>query len=248
MTKVFPEIFEKYDFAHFCLAISLKSWARASDYFYSTDFFFGSQKRQDLSKLFSAVQRLNGEGHKDFQDYLRMHADKLVDLASPKAVKKALENLSADYNAKYGMARQIKDFYVKWLSKKDKELLMSKFSVLVTYRPNTPKDLNSQAQLRLDLLLRIRHKYSHAAEYMPLAIGDQPRYILVDYKGKELTWPIFLTFADLYEITRKAMVRYWLAEYKRSLKNGGKAEVDKRLDNIKKETARLNRLSSRNYK
>lgn len=60
------------------------------------------------------------------------------------------------------------------------------------------------------------------------------------------TWLIYLTFDDLYKVTRRAMAQLWLQEYEDYWNNGGKeiikkvvAEVQARCDelNAKREKA-----------
>jgi hypothetical protein len=240
MVTIFPEIFDSYEFMHFCLALNSESQQRTDDYFASTDFLFGSQARKDLSKLFSAIQRLYGDEHKDFQAYVSEHANQLINLPDTKTVKTALKQLHDVYNGQYGMARQVKDFYTKYLSDDDKQLLLGKFPLLSTYKPNVSRDVDAQLGLRLDILLRIRHRYNHAATYVPLSNGDQPMYMRIEHNGKLLEWPITLTFENFYEVTRKAMAQYWLAEYRECLKNGGKQKIDKRVREIKQENKKLN--------
>lgn len=240
-----PELFQDHgiDFMHFCTALGFQNSYRPSDYFLSGGIMFASLGTKDMNLLFSGVQRLNGYEHKDFQDYLKSKAvrKELLNIPLDADLSIKLDELTTKYNTEYSMSRQINNFYRDYLNDEDKQLLLGKISIPASYYANFSSDTNANIKYRIDFLLKIRNGLDHAATYHPLSFGGgQPEHIRFMKGSKEFTFLVWLTFEELYEITRKATANYWLEQYHESLEGGMKAKIDLTIAQSKAETTRLN--------
>lgn len=241
---MFPEIFtkSKVDFAHFCVALNIYKNGRTNDYFSSGSFLFASKATKDINMLFSAVQRCYGGEYIDFQAHISSKhiRNKLLGITEPKLMGKALEAISDDYNAKYGMNRQIRNFYIKYLNDESEKALNGSIAVPAHYYVNFADDQDIAVRHRIDFLLKFRNSYDHFAQYHQLSpTGEQYEHVQV-VKGKKYIFLVKLTFDQLYEITRQAMASYWLEEYGYSIADGRKAFVDSTVKKFKDENKRLN--------
>jgi len=240
-----PEIFtdNKIDFMHFCIALDMYKLGRANDYFAAGSFLFGSQATKDINMVFSAVQRCSGYKHKDFQSYIssKRVRTRLLGIVDSKLMGETIQAIIEEYNAKYGMTRQIKDFYITYLDDEAKQVLLSGISVPAYYYANVSHDQNTGTKQRIEFLLKFRNAYDHAAAYHQLSpIGKQPEYVRVLKGTTEYTFLVTLTFEELHEITRKAMANYWLQQYDAALASGRKAKVDAAVKKIKEENRKIN--------
>ncbi len=242
----FPEIFKDggVDFAHFLTALgAIGGPDRPIDFFLSGQFLYASQETRDINMLFSAVQRLYGYKHKDFPSYIkgRRVRNRLLGITDDTTLRRELESIEDEYNEKYGMRRMIHRFYTEHLSDDSKLTLNGKIAVPTYFYATVASDADDGVKQMLDFLLTIRNGHDHAAMYHPLSpTGEQPEYIHVVKGGKEYTFLVYLTFAELHEITRKAMADFWLKEYEKLLTNGGKARVDRIRRKQELELQRLN--------
>jgi hypothetical protein len=110
-----------------------------------------------------------------------------------------------------------------------------------SFRPDRYQDSDGQLRVRVDFLLGRRDEYSHAATYLPLPDAKQvPLHYELRKGDPSSTWLIFLTFDDLYEITRKAMSQLWLEEYEIYWNSGGKAIIEKVVTEVKARCDELN--------
>lgn len=243
--EFFPEIFKEggVDFEHYCTALAVSNYERPTDYFLSSDFLFGSLKSKDTSMLFSAVQRLNGYKHVDFQKYVsdKKVRDRLLDISDTKIMRQVLDEIKEEYNTKYGMRRIILKFYLENLNDEGKKTLISGISIPAYFYTNFSNDEKTAITQRIDFLLKIRNGQDHAAMYHPLAMNPpQPEYIVVKKGNKEYTFLVKLTFEEFHELTRQAMTNFWLKEYKSILSNGGKANIDKIVKDRRDELKKIN--------
>ena len=226
ITAQFPELFDKHDFLYFSLPDG-----RMSNFFDSTQFLDASRKTKDLGKIFSAVQRAMQQGeYKSLQDFLKSNGAKarLAAADTPDAVAKVLDELTEEYNDKYGMGRQVRGFYQEYLDDDGRTLLLTKIPRPASFKPSQHQDQNGQVRVRVDFLLGLRDELSHAATYLPLPEASQvPLHHELVKGDPSSTWLISLTFDDLYEITRKAMAQLWLKEYETYWNNGGKKIIEK---------------------
>jgi hypothetical protein len=242
---IFPEIFtdNKVDFSHFCVALDIYKSGRANDYFSSGSFLFGSKATKDINMLFSAVQRCYGGKYTDFQGHIRSKRirDKLLGITDSKIMVRVLKEISDEYNAKYGMSRQIHDFYLKHLNDESKKSLNASIVVPAYYYAEFANDQDTAVKQRLSFLLKFRNSYDHSAQYHQLSpTGEQYEYVQVVKGTKEYTFLVKLTFDELYEITRRAMSKYWLEEYGISIADGKKVFVDSTVKKFRDENKRLN--------
>jgi hypothetical protein len=239
ITTQFPEIFKKHEFLYFSL-----SGNRMSDFFESAQFLDASRATKDISKVFSAVQRAVQEGeYKGPQDFLagREARAKLADANTPNAVKDVLTALFEDYNNKYGMSRQVRSFYRDNLDEPGKRVFLSKLCCPAHYRLEARKDLDGKLRVRIDFLLGWRNGVSHAATYIPLPDANHVPLQYEMYRGDpSSTWLIYLTFEDLYELTRKAMAQLWLREYETYWVSGGKETIERVVAEVKARCDELN--------
>lgn len=241
-----PEIFtdNNVDFMHFCMALNIYKGGRTIDYFDSTTFLFGSKETKDINMLFSAVQRCFGYEHKDFQAYISSEPirNRLLDICGDKdRLKQVIEDISNEYNNKYGMNRQINGFYEKHLCEESRKILLSRIIVPASYYANSIQGRDFDIKKRIDFLLNFRNKFDHSAEYHQLSPdGKRFEHVKVMKGKKEYTFLVKLTFTELYEITRQAMADFWLKEYKDSLSDGRKARVDKIVEKTKEENRKIN--------
>jgi hypothetical protein len=245
VVEMFPEIFtdNKVDFSHFCVALDIYKSGRAGDYFAAGSFLFASKATKDINMLFSSVQRCYGGEYVDFQAHIssKRVRSKLLGITDTKLMSKALKAISDDYNAKYGMNRQIHSFYVKYLKDTSKKSLNSSIAVPAHYYASFAEDKDAQVKQRIDFLLKFRNSYDHFAQYHQLSpTGEQYEHVAVVKGNKEYTFLVKLTFDELYEITRQAMSSYWLEEYETSIADGRKAFVDSTVKKFMDENKRLN--------
>lgn len=83
---------------------------------------------------------------------------------------------------------------------------------------------------------------SHEATYVPLPSADRVPLQYEMHRGDPRSvWLIYLTFEDLYELTRKAMARLWLREYDAYWANGGKETIERVVAEVKERCDELNR-------
>jgi len=242
---MFPEIFtdSKVDFAHFCVALDIYKSGRTNDYFSSGSFLFGSKETKDINMLFSAVQRCYGGDYIDFQAHISSKPirSRLLGITDSKVMSQTLKDICDEYNAKYGMNRQIHDFYIKYLSDDSKAILNGSIAVPAHYYANFADDSDTSVKQRLDFLLKFRNKYDHSAQYHQLSpTGERYEHVQVIKGKEEYTFLVKLTFDELYEITRQAMASYWLNEYEASIADDRKAFVDRTVKKFKDENRRLN--------
>lgn len=218
-----------------------------SDFFESTQFLDASRRTKDISKIFSAVQRAVQQGdYKSFQDFLKGKDAKarLVDASTPDAVAKTLDELTEEYNDKYGMGRQVRGFYKDYLDDAGRKVLLGKLPRPASFKPNQHQDKDGQLRVRVDFLLGQRDDYSHAATYVPLPDASRiPLHYELTKGDPSSTWLIYLTFDDLYEITRKAMAQLWLKEYEAYWDNGGKEIIEKVVAEVQAQCDELNKKS-----
>ena len=237
--KQFPEIFRKYKPIRFLLPAT-----RMSDFFDSSSFLFGSQKTQNISMVFSAVQRLYGNKHKSFIDFLKNNKNKkyqkLLNIKNESNLLNKLDKLWKEYNSTYGMRKVIHKFYIKWLTDKDKKVITSKMALQASYKSTRRKNLNNSLKLRLDILINWRNKLDHTAKYIPFSNGQ--RYFHYEIKDNNKAYKLLskLTFEEFYELTRKAMARFWLKEYENYLSKGGVKIIDRLVDEVTKQCKKLN--------
>jgi hypothetical protein len=238
---LFPELFDSYDWSQFLASLSIEG--SANDYLTSADFLYGSKPNSDLSVLFSAVQRLYGEDHVTFGQFLKQdsHLEEIVGISSKSSLKTKLSSLEDEYNNRHGMGRLIKSFYREYLSDEDKEQLRGKFPLPANYKISKAGDVDAQIDLRLDELLAMRGKYSHSATFGALSKGEYPEFIEV--AGK--TVPITLTFDDFYEMTRKAMVKFWSEKYEECSKNSCEEKSSQLLEEIGQQVDAFNKNKGR---
>lgn len=238
--KQFPEIFEKYKPIRFLL-----SGDRMSDFFESSSFLFGSQRTRSISMIFSSVQRLYGDKHKPFIEFLKDKKNsrylELVGVESAKDLLNRLERLWKEYNNTYGMRKAIHKFYTKWLSDKEKKIITSKMALQANYKPTKRKNLNNSLKLRLDILIEWRNKQGHAAKQTSFSDGQRYFHYEVNRDGKNFKLLSRLTFKEFYELTRKAMACFWIKEYEEYLSEGGAKTIDKLVDEVTKQCEELNR-------
>jgi|GEM_PF-3272533 hypothetical protein len=242
---IFPEIFtdNKVDFAHFCVALNIYKSGRANDYFSSGSFLFGSKETKDINMLFSAVQGCYGSEYIDFQAYISSKPirNKLLGITDTKVMGRILKEIRDEYNDKYGMSRQIHDFYLKHLNNESKKTLNNSIAVPAHYYASFANDQDTGVKQRLDFLLMFRNEYDHSAQYHQLSpTGEQYERVRVVKRKEEYIFFVKLTFDQLYEITRQAMASYWLKEYVVSISDGRKAFVDSTIKKFRDENKRLN--------
>lgn len=242
ITAQFPEIFDKYDFLYFSLPDG-----RMSNFFDCTQFLDASRKTKDLGKLFSAVQRAIQQGeYKSLQTFLKGSGAKakLAAAATPDAVATVLDELIEEYNDKYGMGRQVRGFYQKYLDDESYKVLGNKLPRPASFKPGQYQDRNGQIRVRVDFLLRLRDELSHAATYLPLPEANRvPLHYELRKGDPSSTWLIFLTFDELYEITRKAMAQLWLNEYEDFWNSGGEEIIKKVVTDVQAQCDELNKAA-----
>lgn len=238
--KQFPEIFRKYKPVRFLLPAT-----RMSDFFDSSSFFFGSQRTRNISMVFSAVQRLYGDKHVPFIEFLKdsenKRYQKLLSAKSDSNLMSRLDELWEEYNDTYGMRKTIHKFYSRWLANKEKKVITSKMALQASYKPTRRKSLDDSLKLRLDILIDWRNKLDHAAKHTPFS--DSQRHFHYEIKQGNKAYKLLskLTFKEFYELTRQAIARYWLKEYKDYLSKGGTKTIDKLVNEITKQCEELNR-------
>lgn len=239
ITVQFPEIFEKHDFLYFSLPGN-----RMSDFFESAQFLDASRPTKDIGKVFSAVQRAVQEGaYKNPQDFLNSKdaRTRLAGATKPETVGDTLRQLFDEYNDKYGMGRQVQGFYKENLDEAEKKVFLGKLCCPAYHRAETRRDLDGKLRVRIDFLLRWRNDLSHAAIYRPLPDANRVPLQHETRSGDPRSiWMIYLTFEDLYELTRKAMARLWLREYETYWANGGKEVIERVVAEVKAQCDELN--------
>lgn len=235
----FPEIFEKHDFLYFSLPGD-----RMSNFFASANFLDGSRRGKNMADLFSAVQSAcTKQEYKSYQSYIKgkSQLEKLAAATTPDEVKVLLDTLDDEYNDAYGMARQIRTFYQTYLDANGKSTLLNKIPRPGGYKPTQYQDDDGQIRVRVDLLLDLRDRRSHAASYIPLPTPEQVPYWFERETGNPRSvWLISLTFDELYEITRKALAQLWLQEYEAYWNNGGKQVIEKLVAEVQAQCNALN--------
>jgi hypothetical protein len=240
ITVQFPELFDKHDFLYFSLPDS-----RMSNFFDSAQFLDASRKTKDLGKLFSAVQRAMQQGeYKGLQAFLkgRDAKTKLAAANTPDAVGKVLDELVEEYNDKYGMGRQVRGFYQEYLDDDGSRLLRTKIPRPASFKPGQYEDEKGRIRVRVDFLLGLRDELSHAATYLPLPEADRvPLHYELRKGDPSSAWLIFLTFDDLYEITRRSMAHLWLQEYETYWDNGGKEVIERVVAEVQAQCDELNK-------
>ena len=240
----FPEIFTKYEPIRFQL-----QGDRMADFFESASFLFGSKTNNDINMVFSAVQRLLGSKYEDFQSYIKNPKiyKQLLDVNNTKDLRKIINNICEDYNSKFGMNRKIKDFYKKYLTNEEKQSINSKLYKPASYKPERGLTTEDGFEMSLDVLLYKRNKLDHSAQYIPFHNSQAIDFTRIKIKdgNKEVEWFSKLTFEDFYEITRKAVSKFWLEEYETYLNNGGKELIDKLVDEVTKRCEELNKISKK---
>lgn len=236
--KQFPEIFTKYSPLYFSACLS---GTKMGDYYDSSSFLYPSQKTNDINLLFSAIQRLYGEKHKAFYDYLLEHCEGLLKKKSKSKFKLSLNPLWEKYNDQYGMTKAVVNFYIKYLKEDEKKVITSKMKIEVNYRSNSRKKLDDSLKIRLQILLDRRHKLDHAANYIPFSDGQT--YMDYDIVDNNKSYKLLdkLSFKEFYEFTRRAMKRFFLKEYEKSYKNGGDKKIKEIVDIQKKQYEKLNK-------
>lgn len=238
--KIFPEIFEKHELIRFQLP-----GGRMSDFWASSIYFYSAKEDQDLYKVFSSVQRLYGAEHFDPFEYLQQKTNrkKLLGVEDDTLLKETLQQLAEAYNSRYGMRKQIFEFYTEFLDKEGKQLINGRLYRPASYKAKAAIDADSQLKLRLELLLHLRDRAGHGAAFIPLASNNEDQFMQIEMhlNGKSIEWFSKLTFADFYEATRRAMARFWLKEYGEYLENGGKEIIDKVIADVMKQSEELNR-------
>jgi len=240
ITAQFPEIFNKHDFLYFNLPNG-----RITNFFGSAQFLDASRKTKDLGKIFSAVQRAMQQGdHKSPFSFLKSRDAKarLVAANTPDDVVKVLDELDEEYNDKYGMNQQVRGFYQKYLDEDGYKILGNKLPRPGTFKSGQYEDRDGQIRVRVDLLLTLRNELSHAATYLPLPEADRvPLHHELSRGDPSSVWLIFLTFEDLYEVTRKAMAQLWLEEYETYWNSGGKEIIEKVVAEVQARCDELNK-------
>jgi len=240
----FPEIFKKYEPIRFQLPME-----RLSDFFDSSSFLFGSRSTQDINMIFSAVQRVYGGKHEDFQSYIQKPevCEQLLDVNEPEEMKRRINDVNQEYNSQFGMNRKIKEFYRKYSNEQEKQTINSKLYKPASYKPNRGHTIEDGFEISIDLLLYKRNKLDHSAEYIPFHNKNSHDFTRIKIKvgNKEIEWLSKLTFDDFFEFTRKAMARFWLEEYEAYLENGGKVIIDKLVDDVTRQCEELNRTLKR---
>lgn len=242
ITAQFPELFDKHDFLYFSLPDG-----RMSNFFDSTQFLDASRKTKDLGKLFSAVQCAVQHGkYKSLQDFLKGNDAKtrLAAASTTDTVATVLDKLIEEYNDKYGMGRQVRGFYQDYLDDDGRTVLLTKIPRPASFKPTQHQDQNGQVRVRVDFLLGLRDELSHAAKYLPLPDASHvPLHHELRHGDPSSTWLIYLTFDDLYEITRMAMAQLWLTEYETYWSNGGKEIIEKVVAEVQVRCDELNAKS-----
>ena len=235
--KQFPEIFERYKPTQFLLPNK-----QMSDFFDSSAFLFGSLETQNISMIFSAIQRLYGNNYISFKEFIEKKESKkyqtLFCLDSYEKLQNTLDNLDKDYNEKYGMRRVMCKFYCEWLNDKNKHMIIGKMVLPSNYKSKKRNTLDGNLEVRLGLLLEWRDKYSHQAKKIPFSNDKRYSTYKIDDKNELMSK---LTFEEFYKITRKAMASFWLSEYKTYVKSGGKEITDKLIKRITKQVDELNK-------
>jgi len=238
--KQFPEIFKKYKPIRFLLPGN-----RMSDFFDSSSFLFGSQRTQNISMIFSSVQRLYGDKHTPFIEFLKDKENnkylELLRVENDNDLLSKLDKLWKEYNDTYGMRKTIHKFYMKWLTDKEKKVITSKMALQASYKPTKRKNLNDSLDLRLYILIDWRNKLDHAAKHTPFSDGQRYFHYEINQGRKNYKLLSKLTFEEFYELTRKAIARFWLEEYKAYLSKGGVETIDKLVDEVTKQSEELNR-------
>lgn len=231
----FPEIFEKYEPIKF----QFKKPDRFNDFLHSSSFLFGSRSNQDISMVFSAVQRSYPLDYVNFESYIQQKdvRPRLLRIWRDSTLRKKLGQIIDEYYEKFGMARSITSFYLIFLEASDRELLKSRIFLPPQLVKGNPQDDNDQIKSRLSLLLDFRNGFVHTATYTPFSDGNR----LVPHQKGNQTWFMKLSFDEFYEMTRKALAKFWLQEYENYLKNGGSAEIEKRVKPLLSELEELNK-------
>ncbi len=246
----FPEIFEDagIDFRLFLTALSHRGAMSPNDYFSASEFLAGSLKTRDINMLFSAVQRLYGYEHKDFSTYLKKKSIRcdLLNIEDEDVLLAKIEQLEERYSDQYGMGRLLLKFYDTWLDDVGKKTMLGKIPLPASFYTTPASNTTIALKRRLDFLIKIRNGIDHAAVYHPLAMHPpQPEHIYVMKGGREYIFMLFLTFQELYDITKKAMAAFWIAEFKGTYRGEKKVEIDADITERDKELFRLN-LPKRN--
>jgi hypothetical protein len=240
----YPEIFEKYEFIRFHL-----SGERMMDFYDSSSFLYGSQAKQDINMIFSAVQRLSPETFEDFQSYLKKKStyQQLVGITEVKEMQEKIKTICNEYNTRFGMRRKIIAFYQKYVSDDDKALINSKIFKPVSYKPSRGRTREDGFEFVIDLLLRLRNDLDHQARYTPFAHPDRPfsHQFKIREGDKLIEITTNLTFQDFYEVTRKAVAKFWLEEYEQYLANGGKELIDAMVKEVTEQCRRLNEAAKK---
>jgi len=233
----FPEIFEKYEPIKF----QFKKPDRFNDFLHSSSFLFGSRSNQDIGMIFSAVQRSYQTDYVNFESYIKDKntRPKLLRIWRDSALHKKLDKIIDEYYEKFGMSRTIQSFYIDFLESSDRVLLNSRIFLPPKLVKGNPQDDDDQIQIRsrLNLLLDFRNGFVHAATYTPFSDGSR----LVPHQKGSQTWLMKLSFDEFYEMTRKALAKFWLQEYENYLKSGGSAEIEKRVKQLLSELEELNK-------
>ena len=89
-------------------------------------------------------------------------------------------------------------------------------------------DEDSQVRSRIDLLLEFRHGQAHSAKYTAFSDGAQRKQHEKDGK----TWFMTLSFQEFYEMTRRALARFWTEEYEKYLNSGGRETIEELIKSL----------------
>jgi len=240
--KQFPEIFKKYKPLYFMLP-----GQQMADFLNSSSFLFASKGAKDINLVFSAIQRAYGDSHKSFIDYLKERSSKryqkLLCVRKKHLFFKNLDELWSAYNDQYGMRKTIYKFYSKNLTNKDKRVITSKMALQSSYKKKSRYNLDDRLKIRLEILVGWRDKLDHKAEYIPFSNGRRHFEYEINLNNKSYTLLSKLTFQEFYELTRKAMARFWKSKYKSYLRSGGKEKIEQLVDEILRQTKELNKRS-----
>ncbi|MGW1715607.1 hypothetical protein [Streptomyces sp. NPDC002156] len=236
ITAQFPEVFDKHDFLYFSLPSG-----RMANFFKSSQYLDASRRTRDIGKIFSAVQcAMQTDKHKSLEQFLKGKGAKeqLANALTSEDVGILLDELFNEYNDKYGMGRQIRAFYRENLDEDGRRTLLGKIPL-----PSHlwQSDANRRLDARVNFLLEMRNDDSHAATYQPLADErHMPRHCERGKGNPPTTWPVYLTFEDLHEITRRALAHLWLKEYETYWHGGGKEIIEESVARVQKQCDELN--------
>jgi len=224
----FPEIFGKYE----PLRFQFGDVDKMETFYDTSSYLFGSQGNKDVGMIFSAVERSYiKRPYQRFEDYIRGKKvlTKLLGIWWPPKLRKRLDELVEQYREEYGQKRNILKFYTEYLQPEDKKLLISKMFLPPQLSKGTDED--SLVRTRIDLLLEFRHGQAHSAKYTAFSDGTQRKR----HEKAGNTWFMTLSFEEFYEMTRKALARFWAGEYERYLASGGKEKIDALIQSLEEQ-------------